>query len=911
MPAGLAARKDQVLGIPSGHEREEMVVSLAESVLAQAPERREEFLHSVCGGDLLLLEDVSDCVRRLSQTDTGGDPAGAIVVPVFSPGTVLAGRFRIVRAIGAGGMGMVYEAIDQTLDRRVAIKCARPGHQMSLPPEARMAREVSHFNVCKVHDLHTATTPAGEVNFLSMEFVDGETLSARLKRLGPLKPGEAADIARQICAGLAQAHRQGVIHGDLKPGNIILANTAGGIRAVITDFGLAKFAVPDGSLIASHRGGTRDYMAPELLLGESATVASDVYALGILFHAMLAGRPPQWTGTATAGSRQPSSPPRSATPEGTTVTMSVNIVEKDWRRRLDEVPRSWKPVIVKCLAPVPRRRFASADAIGRLLQPRRTALRWAIAAALLLAIGIGLWRWRQLDRGPAVRLAVLPFTFEHYSGADVSAVAFDIADRLSGSRRNFTVITPLEARQNQVDTPEKARGILGATHVLKTQLTGAGAQMAAYAELVDLESGNSLRVLKSTYPVGDTAALAKALIGMVAVGLNLKSRAPQEPVADAAYPDYIRGRNLVLQNPNKAGDAIVILERAVALDPKSALPYAALASAQLQRFRNGDGRQWLDQAAASAAKAGGINPDSVPVLIASGQVDQLSGRYEQAIAGLTRAASIDPGNPAVWRTLAQAYQSAGRDGDAVATYRKAIDAERDGYQPYFFFGNYYLARGQYRQAEEMYRKTTALAPGVSAGYMNLGLALKQQGRYREAEQSLLKALSFGRSPRLLLNLGAVYYEQERYSDALSLFQESARLSAPSAIMHRNLGDAYRHLSRAKDAAAEYRAARALAEEDVTTNPRSVDARARLALLSARLGESHRASYELAQALAMDSNDATGIANAVQTLEVLNLREKALDLLQKAPRSLLEELARVPDLMELRQDPRFQQLFQKP
>ncbi len=330
----------------SGDEREERVMALAESILAQPPGAREEFLRSVCGGDLLLLEDVSDCVRRLSQTETAGESAGPqVAFEAFAPGTVLANRFRIVRSLGEGGMGMVYEAIDQTLDRRVAIKCAKPGHQMSLPPEARLAREVSHFNVCKVHDLHTAATPAGEMDFLSMEFVEGETLSARLKRLGPLKPDEATAIARQICAGLAQAHRQGVIHGDLKPGNIILSKTpAGGIRAVITDFGLAKVAAPDGSRVVSPRGGTRDYMAPELLLGERASIASDLYAFGILFHAMLAGRTPAWTVTATAGSRQKSSPPRSATPDGTTVTMTYNFVEKDWRRRLDELPRPWKPV---------------------------------------------------------------------------------------------------------------------------------------------------------------------------------------------------------------------------------------------------------------------------------------------------------------------------------------------------------------------------------------------------------------------------------------------------------------------------------------------------------------------------------------------------------------------------------------
>src|SRR5437899_1249043 len=154
-------------------------------------------------------EEHDELVTCLAESTSawGGGPSKE-----FAPGTVLADRFRIVRQVGAGGMGMVFEAIDQTLDRRVALKCAKPGHQMSLPPEARTAREVSHFNVCKVHDLHTVATGSGEVTFLSMEFVEGETLSGRIKRGGPMKPGEALGIARQICSGLAQAHRQGVIH---------------------------------------------------------------------------------------------------------------------------------------------------------------------------------------------------------------------------------------------------------------------------------------------------------------------------------------------------------------------------------------------------------------------------------------------------------------------------------------------------------------------------------------------------------------------------------------------------------------------------------------------------------------------------------------------------------------------------
>jgi serine/threonine-protein kinase len=117
-----------------------------------------------------------------------------------------------------------------------------------------------------------------------MEFIDGQTLQERIRRHGPLPEAEARDIARQICAGLAQAHRQGVIHGDLKCGNVILSRLQqGGVRAVITDFGLAKMRTVDGTDVKGRCAGTRDYMAPELFQGERPTVASDLYALGILF----------------------------------------------------------------------------------------------------------------------------------------------------------------------------------------------------------------------------------------------------------------------------------------------------------------------------------------------------------------------------------------------------------------------------------------------------------------------------------------------------------------------------------------------------------------------------------------------------------------------------------------------------
>src|SRR5579871_1964400 len=225
------------------------------SAQERTPRERSAFLSEVCQGDEELRREIEALLARHTPGDGGLDrpavvlPDDSTVAPSavepcrpdpLAAGTLLAERFRIVRKVGAGGMGSVYEAVDGKLDRRVALKFAKPGHKNRLPPEVRAAREVSHFNVCKVHDLHLASTPLGEMEFLSMELIDGQTLSGYIDRQGPVPRSEAREIARQICAGLAQAHSQGVIHGDLKCGNVMLVRPPrGGIRAAIMDFGLA------------------------------------------------------------------------------------------------------------------------------------------------------------------------------------------------------------------------------------------------------------------------------------------------------------------------------------------------------------------------------------------------------------------------------------------------------------------------------------------------------------------------------------------------------------------------------------------------------------------------------------------------------------------------------------------------
>jgi serine/threonine protein kinase len=205
----------------------------------------------------------------------------------FTPGQIIAERYRVVALAGRGGMGEVYRAEDLTLSQVVAIKflpealSKDPSALARFHAEVRTARQVSHPNVCRVFDIGDADGTL----FLSMEYVDGEDLASVVRRIGRLSPDKATEVARQICAGLAAAHERGVIHRDLKPANVML-DGAGKIR--ITDFGLASIASSIKG--AEARAGTPAYMAPEQLAGREVTTKSDTYSLGLILYEILTGK---------------------------------------------------------------------------------------------------------------------------------------------------------------------------------------------------------------------------------------------------------------------------------------------------------------------------------------------------------------------------------------------------------------------------------------------------------------------------------------------------------------------------------------------------------------------------------------------------------------------------------------------
>lgn len=368
---------------------------LFQRALKQPPSRLDEFLRRECGSDSALCAELHEMLREHTRSGWLDQPIVESVPdarPVFYPGQVVSERYKIVRFVGRGGMGEVYEAQDRDLNERVALKTLLPaiaenaGMIARFKQEIQLARRVAHPNVCRVYDLAhdplRGSSPRSVV-FLTMEFLDGETLAASLQREGRLAQIAALPILEQIAQGLNAAHAIRIIHRDLKPSNVMLVP-----RAVITDFGLARnLPRSTDSTLTLEQGlvGTLDYMAPEVLISYRATIASDIYALGMLAYKTATGRlpfddkPPLVA--AILRSRVPLPPPRSF---------------------VSDLDPAWDLAILLALDPDPSRRFETALAFVRALRGETSSMKspssltrrlWISGGVLAASVAVGEISW--------------------------------------------------------------------------------------------------------------------------------------------------------------------------------------------------------------------------------------------------------------------------------------------------------------------------------------------------------------------------------------------------------------------------------------------------------------------------------------------------------------------------------------
>jgi len=427
-------------------------------------------------------------------------------------------------------------------------------------------------------------------------------------------------------------------------------------------------------------------------------------------------------------------------------------------------------------------------------------------------------------------------------------------------------------------------------------------------EFIATNSNLTLQELRGTYGPNDIALVAKALTATITSAFRLRARVPMEVLAAAAYPSYVQGLNLLRRDDASADEAMPFFLKAIEQDPRSALPYAGLAEACLQKFQRHFGADWMDRATQAVTRAQSLNADSAPVLLAAGDLKQVHGWYDQAAQDYSRAAELAPGSADAWNHLALAYGAMNRPDQAITTYRKALEAQPDYYLPYIDFGRFYRKQLQFPEAEQLFRHVTVIAPDLALGHTLLGLVLQQQNRLSEAEQAFLASLRVQETGLAMTDLGALYYQEERYDKAVPYFARSLALDPPKALRYADLADAYRHWGRAEEATASYRMAEALARSDVERNPSEPTLRSLHAFILAHLEKDDLAKYEINQALVMGAGNAAVTRDAVLVYESLGEREMTMKVLADAPLPLIEELSRQPDVRSLQQDARFQGLL---
>jgi eukaryotic-like serine/threonine-protein kinase len=876
---------------------DDLVMTLVELALSQPLETRETYVRTACAGDVELFTEVWDHVQWNDRLqDFLLEPLfPALPEHRFEPGELLADRFRIVREVAQGGMGIVYEADDERLGRRIALKCAKSGFRKRLPPEVRHASEISHPNVCKIFEIHTASTRNGEVDFLTMEYLEGETLTTRLMR-GRLPKSEAHQIARQICAGLAEAHRNHVVHGDLKSNNVILTEDAGGgIRAVITDFGLARkprssakdsrgslAAFPGGS---SQAGGTPDYMAPELWQGEKPTMASDVYALGVILCEL-------------AASQRPFSPDMTTQPLP--------------RQKPPGPGRPWGSILRKCLEANPAKRFQNAGEVAEALQPSH-ALRWwlAAAAAVLLAAVSGLITFQRATAPQeSIKLAVLPLEAAPDASELASVVSHDAATELAhlkgGNRAKLKIIPLADVTRQHVDSAAKARAALGATHVLSGSITRKDGRVALHASLADARTGASAGDWKADYAPSEVHYAGTAVTGMVTSSLRLPPLT-MPSVNAKALQNYQAG--LVYTRRNSTVDkALPVLESAVAADPDSPLTWAALAEAQWFKYFITHEPVWLDRTSESLRQAQDRNLDLAPVHRVAGLLRANAGSYEQAEAEYQRAIELEPSNGDAYRRLGQVYERNNRLDQALAAYQKAIELDPNNFKTYQDLGSYYRQRGDLPQAARLFEKCVALAPDEPDTHYILGTVYMDQNRFSDAERELRSAIALQPTPAALNNLGETLMEENKDLEAIPFLTRASAEIREQYLALMNLGTAYRRSNQIKASRQAYQRSLELAEKELARDPRDGLVRSRVAYLCASLGNRARAESEIAQAMQLSPEDANARDMAVDVYEALGRREDALAILRNSPDSVLLAAIGWPDLAELHKDSRFQQLL---
>jgi len=723
------------------------------------------------------------------------------------------GHYRVVEKIGAGGMGEVYRARDERLERDVAVKVLPAGTLADEAARKRFRKEalalskLNHPNIATIFDFDTQQG----VDYLVMEHISGETLADKLKA-GPLPESQVLRVGAQVAEGLEAGHREGIVHRDIKPGNLRLTPDG---RVKILDFGLAKAMRPASEVTAATTTesltqtqaivGTLPYMAPEQLRGEPIDARSDIYAAGAVLYEMATGqRPfPQTQAAELTGAilHQAPRPPR------------------ELHRRCSP---GFERIILKALAKDPELRYQSARelrvdlhwllAAGPVPAPERrrawverfpaVGVKAAIGGAVLLLVLLTLFgaqvpaRLRQLLRGGAGgsinSLAVLPLENlsrdpeqDYFADGMTEALLTELS-KIS-ALRVISRTSVMQFKGTKKTVPEIARE-LNVDAVIEGSVQREGDQVRITVQLIHGPTDRHVWADSYQRELRGILALQSEVAQAIAQEINIKVSADEaarlvhtRPVDPEAHEAYLKGRYYWNKSTEEGlKKAIGYFNQAIEEDPSYAPAYAGLAEsyALFGDFEILPPKEAYPRAQAAATKALELDDALAEAHTALGLVRLEYDRdWAAAEREFQRAIELNPSYPTAHQFYSWYLGAVLRPEECIAEARRALELD-----PLSVFRNadlgitLYLV-GQYDRAIEQSQKALELDPNLDYAHWTLGLAYVQKAMYEEGIAHLEKAVTFsGSSPRYVASLGYAYAVAGRRHEARKILDKLNELS---------------------------------------------------------------------------------------------------------------------------------------
>lgn len=855
-------------------------------------------------------------------------PSMTVVLPTVGQ---LLGHYRIVEHIGAGGMGVVFRAHDERLDRDVALKTL-PG-LTHLSESAQRQFRLEALSLAKITDPHVAMAfDFGEDNgttYLVTEFVSGLTLDLRLAGR-PLPEPEVFELGKQLASGLESAHKEGVIHRDLKPSNLKITPDG---RLKILDFGLAYILKAESEPTATvsltetySDAGTLPYMSPEQLKGEKPDARADLWSAGVVLYEMSTGKRPFGD---LAGARliaaildQSPPPPHQVHPA---------------------ISKGLEQVILRALQKDPRQRYQSAGdlridlanlATGTVPihsgQDRSWSWRlWLPIAAAVVLLGIGTWWQSHRKPQPVMEemiMAVLPFE-SVANDPPTNALGLGFTETVTAKLvqavdgGHLQMVSTRDLIAKGIKTSDQAQREFGTNLVLEGSLQQDGSRIRITWSLINPHTHTQLAANTVTGDVNDIFGLQDNIFDEVLEKLSLTIHPDQQLALQqtprtkpAAYDLYLRGRGYLedYRNHDAIENAIEDFGRAILLDQNYAPAYAARGLAYNAGFqRQNRGKDWMEKARTDCERALAITPQLAEGHTCLGNVFFSTGKYDDAVQQFQRSLDLDHNNDETLRSLADTYQRQGKIPAAEDAYRKAISLRPNYWGVYISFGTFYYNQARYSEAEEVFKRAIQVAPQNYSGYSNLGAIYLLLGRYPEAVDALKQSVALRPASDAYGNLGAVYFYMRRYSESAEAVQQALKIDANDFLNWGNLGDALFQIpERRSEARSAYQKAIEVAEARLEVNPQEASTLAFSADYYAMLEEKSQAEARLARALQSAPSDADVLFRAAIVYNHFGEVERTMGLLAKSisagyPRTVVRD---TPDFDHLKADPRYRALI---